>query len=42
MHPEQAQAVEKTIAYFKSYRAENPDKTPHLMKVNLNQNVTCV
>jgi hypothetical protein len=31
MRPEQAEAVDKTIRYFKSYKAENPDKTPHFL-----------
>lgn len=31
MRPEQTQAVEKAIAYFKSYKKENPDKTPHFL-----------
>lgn len=31
MRPEQVEAVKKTIAYFKSFRAENPDKTPHFL-----------
>ena len=31
MRPEQAQAVEKSIEYFTSYKAENPDKTPHFL-----------
>jgi hypothetical protein len=31
MRPEQAEAVDKTITYFKSYRKENPDKTPHFL-----------
>ncbi|MBU1153560.1 GIY-YIG nuclease family protein, partial [bacterium] len=31
MRPEQAEAVEKTAAYFKSLRKENPDKTPHFL-----------
>ena len=31
MRPEQAAAVEKTIAYFKSFRKENADKTPHFL-----------
>lgn len=29
--PEQEAAVEKTMAYFKSFKAENPDKTPHFL-----------
>jgi len=31
MRPEQAEAVEKTAAYFKSFRKENSDKTPHFL-----------
>jgi hypothetical protein len=31
MRPEQRAAVEKTAAYFTSFRAENPDKTPHFL-----------
>ena len=31
MRPEQAEAIEKTAAYFKSLRKENPDKTPHFL-----------
>lgn len=31
MRPEQEAAVEKTIAYFKSFKKENPDKTPHFL-----------
>ncbi len=31
MRPEQAEAVDKTIAYFQSYKKENPDKTPHFL-----------
>jgi len=31
MRPEQSEAVDKTIAYFKSYKKENPDKTPHFL-----------
>ena len=31
MRPEQAEAVEKTAAYFKSFRKESPDKTPHFL-----------
>lgn len=31
MRPEQEEAVEKTITYFKSFRKENPDKTPHFL-----------
>lgn len=31
MRPEQEAAVEKTAAYFKSYRKENPGKTPHFL-----------
>ena len=31
MRPEQAEAVEKTAAYFKRARAEDPDKTPHFL-----------
>lgn len=31
MRPEQTQAVEKTIAYFNSFKKENPDKTPHFL-----------
>ncbi len=31
MRPEQQAAVDKTIAYFKSFKKENPDKTPHFL-----------
>ena len=31
MRPEQLAAVEKTIAYFKSFLIENPNKTPHFL-----------
>ena len=31
MRPEQAEAVDKTIAYFKGFKAENNDKTPHFL-----------
>ncbi len=31
MRPEQQAAVDKTIAYFKSFKAENTDKTPHFL-----------
>src|SRR3989338_8232208 len=31
MRPEQAAAVEKTAAYFKSLRKESPDKLPHCL-----------
>ncbi len=31
MRPEQQDAVDKTIGYFKSYNQENPDKTPHFL-----------
>lgn len=31
MRPEQEVAVEKTITYFKSYKKENPEKTPHFL-----------
>lgn len=31
MRPEQCEAVDKTIAYFKSYKKENPGKTPHFL-----------
>ena len=31
MRPEQEEAVFKTIAYFKSFRKENPRKTPHFL-----------
>lgn len=31
MRPEQAEAVDKTITYFDSYKKENPDKTPHFL-----------
>jgi hypothetical protein len=31
MRPEQEAAVEKAIAYFKSFRKENPNKTPHFL-----------
>lgn len=31
MRPEQSEAVDKTITYFKSFKEENPDKTPHFL-----------
>jgi hypothetical protein len=31
MRPEQAAAVEKTVAYFESFRQENSDKPPHFL-----------
>jgi hypothetical protein len=31
MRPEQQEAVSKAIAYFKSFKKENPDKTPHFL-----------
>ncbi len=31
IRPEQQEAVEKTIAYFKSFKKENPKKTPHFL-----------
>lgn len=31
MRPEQAAAIEKTIVYFKSFKKENHDKTPHFL-----------
>jgi len=31
MRPEQEAAVDKTITYFKSFKKENPDKTPHFL-----------
>jgi len=31
MRPEQEEAVNKTIAYFTSFRKENKDKTPHFL-----------
>ena len=31
MRPEQNEAVDKTIQYFKSYKKENPNKTPHFL-----------
>ncbi len=31
MRPEQEEAVNKTITYFKSYKKENPKKTPHFL-----------
>ncbi len=31
MRPEQTAAVEKTAAYFKSFRKERPDKPPHFL-----------
>ena len=31
MRPEQDAAVEKTITYFMSFKAENPNKTPHFL-----------
>ncbi|QEN04764.1 restriction endonuclease [Thiospirochaeta perfilievii] len=31
MRPEQSEAVEKTITYYKSFRKENPNETPHFL-----------
>lgn len=31
MRPEQVAAVEKAVTYFKSFKKENPDKTPHFL-----------
>lgn len=31
MRPEQEEAISKTIAYFKSFKKENPIKTPHFL-----------
>lgn len=31
MRPEQVEAVDKAMTYFKSFRAENPDQTPHFL-----------
>lgn len=31
MRPEQQEAVKKTMAYFDSFKRENPDKTPHFL-----------
>ena len=31
MRPEQSEAVQKTIDYFESFKAENPNKTPHFL-----------
>jgi hypothetical protein len=31
MRPEQEAAVNKAMSYFNSFRAENPDKTPHFL-----------
>jgi hypothetical protein len=31
MRPEQEEAVNKSITYFKSFISENPDKTPHFL-----------
>ena len=31
MRPEQQEAVNKAVAYFKSFKKENPDKTPHFL-----------
>ena len=31
MRPEQEEAVNKTIDYFKDYKSENPTKTPHFL-----------
>ena len=31
MRPEQAEAVEKTIQYFDSFKRENPNKVPHFL-----------
>jgi hypothetical protein len=31
MRPEQVEAVDKTIQYFKSFKKENKNKTPHFL-----------
>lgn len=31
MRPEQTEAVKKTFSYFKNFKKENPDKTPHFL-----------
>jgi hypothetical protein len=31
LRPEQSDAIDKTIIYFKSFSKENPDKTPHFL-----------
>lgn len=31
MRPEQIEAVEKTTTYFRSFKSENPGKTPHFL-----------
>jgi hypothetical protein len=31
MRPEQIEAIDKAIAYFNSFKNENPDKTPHFL-----------
>jgi hypothetical protein len=31
LRPEQSDAIDKTIVYFKSFSKENPDKTPHFL-----------
>ncbi len=31
LRPEQEQAINKTITYFKSFQKENPNKTPHFL-----------
>ena len=31
LRPEQEEAINKTITYFKSYKKENPNKTPHFL-----------
>ena len=31
MRPEQAEAVDKTMVYFESFKKENPDKIPHFL-----------
>jgi hypothetical protein len=31
MRPEQSAAIDKAIAYFKSFNLENPEKTPHFL-----------
>lgn len=31
MRPEQEEAIQKSITYFKSFKKENPDKTPHFL-----------
>jgi hypothetical protein len=31
MRPEQTEAVNKTMAYLRSFASENPTKTPHFL-----------